>query len=291
MRIIIILLFALYYTSCIRESLPECPYQYNIQIFVKDKNYSNISAINMDTIDENLPFKQYVSNIYYTLQDINTGENIISPVLKTIVGNEKEVEFILDNIPDGEYLLTIWGNIETSGNSVEDPSFLHENKEEDSDEYMASEVLTIKTGLAQTKSIGLERIKGKLIVTYNNLSDDIFQIKEIVTSVYANVDNRRLYSLKTDVEKAFLKSNMSLNQTSTFLAPTIDNENSTLSLFLYGSDISTPLLTITPINIKIARNEITPIVINYNPSLGQLEIWVYIDNAWSLVLELDINDV
>ncbi|MBK5722936.1 hypothetical protein JGH11_18870 [Dysgonomonas sp. Marseille-P4677] len=290
MKLIFTICLALVLTSCVKESLLECPYQYKIRVFVKDKNYNNSSAIGIDTIDENLPFKQYVSNIYYTLQNINTGENVINPFEKNITGDEKEIDIILDQIPDGEYRLTIWGNIEAIGNTVEDPSILHENKEEDTDEYIATEIIAIKTGLVQTKSIGLERIKGKLVVTLNNLPDYITQIREDVTSIYQTIDNNRKYSQETDVEKTFLKSTLSLKQISTFLAPTTDRNISILSLSFYRSDNSEPIVIVTPIEINITKNEITAVTINYNSSQNQLEVWVYIDNEWTLIQLLDINE-
>lgn len=289
MKLFLTVGMVLFFISCIKESLPECPYQYKIQLFVKDKNYANSSIVGTGIVDENLPFREYVSNIYYTLQDVNTGENIITPVENTIEGDEKETEIILDQIPDGEYLLTVWGNIETEGNSVEDPSILHENKEEDTDEYIASEAITIKTGLAQEKSLGLERIKGKLLVTLNNLPDNVTQIIENVTSVYQKIDNRRVYSQKADVEKKFIV-NTSFDRASTFLAPTVNDEISVLSLSFYDATNNEASLIISPIEVKITRNEITAVNVNYNPTQNQVEIWVYIDNGWTLILELDIDD-
>ncbi|MBK5722988.1 hypothetical protein JGH11_19140 [Dysgonomonas sp. Marseille-P4677] len=292
MRIIItILLLAIYCTSCIKESLPECPYQYSIQVFVKDKNYSNSAAIGIDFIDENLPFREYVSNLYYILQSLNTGQNIINPVLRTITGDEKEVEIIIDQIPDGEYILTVWGNIEVAGSTVKDPSILHENKEEGADEYIASDTLVVKTGVAQKKSLGLERIKGKLNITFNNLPNNIEQIRERISSVYQKIENKGIYSDETEIEKIFLKTNQTIDRLSTFSAPSIIGKQSTLYLSTYEANTSTPALVISPIGINIARNEITAVTINYNSSLDQLEIWIYIDNEWTLIQVLDIDEI
>lgn len=291
MKLVFIISIAFVLHSCVKEALPECPYQYSVRLFVEDKNYNNSTAIGMDIKDENLPFREYVSNIYYTLQDINTGENVMNLVEKKIAGDEKEVEIIFDQIADGEYLLTVWGNVETTGNIVEDPSILHENKQEDTDEYIASETIVIKTGQMQTKSIGLERIKGRLVVVFTNLPDEISKIDETVSSLYLTIANNMIYSQETDVEKIFMENIESIDRISTFLAPSIEDENSTLSLSFYRLNDIVPILTIPPFNIEIIKNEITAVTINYDAPQNLMEIWVYIDNEWTLIQKLDISEI
>lgn len=284
----ICIVLALSLVSCVKEALPECPYQYSIQISVKDKNYDNSAALGMEIVDENQPFREYISNIYYALQSVNTGEDIIAMVEKSIVGDEKEVELVIDHIPDGKYLLTVWGNAGSTGGTAGDPSLLHKNKEEDTDLYIVSDTLDIKTGIAKTKSLELKRAKGKLVVTFENLPFNIERINEVIASVYRRVDRRGIYSEKDDVEKIFTKSDRPIERITTFSAPSAEGERSTLYLSAYKGNSNDPAVEITPIEIDITRNEITAVTINYNSSQTQLEIWVFIDNEWALIRTLDI---
>lgn len=291
MKIIVIIWIHLFFISCVKEHLPECPYQYKIHLLIKDKNYTNTPIAGVDVVDENLPFRQYISTIYYTLRTLNTDENTITPVLNTITGNEKEVELILNQIPDGEYLLTVWGNVDFIGNTVSNPAILHKNKEEGTDEYITFDILTIQTGVMQEKSMGLERIKGKLVVTFDNLPANITTITEKVTSLYQHIDDQRIYSQKTDVQKSKSGNGSSLNRIETCLAPTISEEFSLLFLAFYESGSNTPIVSLPPIEINITRNTVSAVNINYNSPQDLLEIWVYIDDEWTLIRSLNINPI
>lgn len=289
---ILIMLLGVSFTSCIKDPLPECPYQYSIQLSVKHKNYSNSSTIDADmVVDEDLPFGEYVSNIVYTLRNVNTGESILDEVINVIASDGKEIELIIDRIPDGEYRLTVWGNVENTVNSVGSSFDLHKDNAESTDIYWASDILTIKAGIPQEKSLQLERTKGKLMVVFNDLADHIVQIKKTVTSVYQKVDHQGSYSEKTDIEKIFLKNAQPLERVSTYLAPSMEGENSILSLSLYTADDHQPACIIPSIEIKINKNEITAVTINYNSLYGQLEIWIYINNEWTLIKELIISEL
>lgn len=287
-----IMLLVVCFTSCIKDPLPECPYQYRVQLSVKHKNYSNSSAVGTDmVVDEDLPFREYVSNIVYTLRNVNTGESVLDEVISVIPGNEKEMELIINQIPDGEYRLMVWGNVENTVNTIGTSFDLHKNNEESTDIYLASDVLTIKTGLSQKKSLELERTKGKLIVIFNDLPDHVVQIRKNITSVSQTIDHQGAYSGETNIEKIFLKNLQPLKRISTCLSPSVEGENSILSLSIYTSEDNEPALIIPPIEIKINKNEITAVTVNYDSLHGQLEIWIYIDDKWTLVKELIISEI
>lgn len=62
----------LLWSSCIRDSIPPCP-PLQVTLTVKDKNYFNIDdAVKLGLMErkaENLPFRDYVSTLYYIVHD------------------------------------------------------------------------------------------------------------------------------------------------------------------------------------------------------------------------------
>lgn len=289
---ILIVFFMVCITACVKEPLPECPYQYRIQLSVRDKNYTNSSVIAKHmVVDEDLPFGEYVTNIVYTLHNVNTGEKILNEAIHVISHDNKAVELIIDQIPDGEYRLTVWGNVENSEHPIDSSHHLHKDNAESTDTYWATDILTIKTGVAQDKSLELKRTKGLLMVEFNDLPEQIHKIRKNVSSVYHSLNHQGSYSGNTDIEKTFLKSDQSLERITTYLSPSADNENSALSLSLFNHGNDEYALTIPPIAIKINKNEITAVTIHYNSLQDQLEIWVYIDNEWTLIRKLTVSEI
>lgn len=287
-KIIILLLLGGLGASCVKDTPPECPYQYNVQVYVKDKNYSNV--VESDKISEDLPFRQYVNNIYYTLQNVSTGENIIEPQYLQVKDDNKEIYITFNTIPDGEYVLTIWGNvneIEAKSKNL-DPGLLHPRKTEEADLYVASTNLKIVTGIAQEASAGLERTKGRLNVKVNNLPASVSRIEQSISEIQLEVNNRMRYTNITDVLKTFLSTSQALDSLVTFLAPTVDNDKSDLTLSLY--DASNKLfLTTPPVKLEIERNEISSLTITYNQAENNWEIWQLVDNEWVLINRLQIE--
>lgn len=281
------ILSALSTASCVKESLPECPYQFDTQVFVKDKNYANTGIEGVDPISEDLPFKEYVSNIRYTLLHMSTGEVITSPTTSHITGDEMEVSLNIDQVPDGEYTFTVWGNIDEYNNPAT-PHILHYNNEEGTDLYSITTQMSVIGGINQTKRVGLERAKGKLLVIFNNLPESVVRIDEEISSIYASIDEKGAYSGSTYVTKTFLKENQSLGRISTFLSPTIEGERSVLSLDFYTSADGTPAASIPGIETIINKNETTVLVINYNSLQRQIEVWDLIDGEWTLIIKLDV---
>ena len=62
-------------SSCLRDDIPPCP-PLQITLEVKDKNYFNIAEVERrglaERVDENLPFREYVSTLFYALYDAET---------------------------------------------------------------------------------------------------------------------------------------------------------------------------------------------------------------------------
>ncbi|WP_165026622.1 hypothetical protein [Dysgonomonas sp. ZJ279] len=284
---IFVLLFSIPLVSCVKEALPECPYQYNIQVFVSDKNYSNISDFPDEKISEDLPFNKYIQNIYYTLTDIKTGKNMIDPQRIDVAGDSKTQSIIIDLVPDGKYILAVWGNVDSSDKSNMLPENLHDKSAESKNVYLAYDTLDIVTGIAKEMSMGLKRTTGMLMVKFNDLPTTIAKIDESITSIQKDVDWHFDYSNTTDVEKSFLSTSQSLSKITTYLAPTVTGEKSKLSLMLTKTDNTVIAIPIAEVIIK--RNEILGLEVTYNDTNDTWEVWANINNEWVLINNLEIN--
>ncbi len=277
-----ILILAFCFCSCIKEDVPPCPDQYKVQLFVKDKNYGN-----QQTIDENLPFRQYAGTIYYVLHNIETGNDIYSPFI-TVTGDEKEYPVQFSNIPNGRYLLSVWGNLPNTGVVDGTKINLHPEQQESTDMYLASDTLVF-TSDRQSASLGLERAKGKLQIVCKNFPDTINKVDIQVTNVYQNLASNYTYSGTTTVQKHFSLTGVSDPVLEAVLAPTISESTSKLTLSIFSNQGNSPIFTPATFDLIIKRNEVTSVEINYNDLSNQWEIWVQIDSQWTMIYQLDIE--
>lgn len=103
-------------TSCIRDEIAECP-PMRITLAVKDKNYFNIDDVVakglIDKKDENLPFREYVSTLYYIVRD-QQGNIVAERATYEVTGDAKEgvIDMPID-LPYGKYRITVWGNLKS----------------------------------------------------------------------------------------------------------------------------------------------------------------------------------
>lgn len=89
--------------SCIKEDIKPCP-PLQINIEVKDKNYFNINNIELEEHKgENLPFKEYIPTLHYTLYDFNTGNIVEQKNVFNVSGDEKTFQITFpENMPLGK---------------------------------------------------------------------------------------------------------------------------------------------------------------------------------------------
>lgn len=283
--------FAIGLLSCIKETEPECPPQYTVSVGVKDKNYTNTVSTNL-IIDENLPFKSYVSTLYYLLKDINSG-NIVSGDQNIVISdNSKNYTLVFNNIPNGSYKLTVWGNTTGSSviskNDVLETIQLHPNNQEHTDIYMASDTLEI-TQNPRSSSLDLIRTKGLIQVTYKNLPVAVSQIDQRIDLVSQQVDNQLQYSGSTDFTNSFTVITQPQFISQTFTAPGAGNTNAKLYLTLLQAPLS-PII-VPAIDLAVTRNNISPVEVDYDQLSGKLEIWTMIDGVWSKIHVMEIDDI
>lgn len=198
-RYIVYVLSLIMLSSCIRDEILPCP-PLQVNISVKDKNYFNIeSAVKWGydvKKDETLPFKDYVSTLYYRLDRLETGEMMVEQKLFTVTSGDKEVGVTFpEDIPFGTYVMTTWGNMQSEVPLGDDAtsSDLHLYNAQGNDIYLSSDTFVYDED-QYLYTVELERVKGKLLIKAENLPDEIrFSTKDI-TNVYAYVKADFSYS-------------------------------------------------------------------------------------------------
>lgn len=287
---ILIIVCILSFASCIKESLSDCTYQYQVKLFVEEKRYAGEYPDGVEPINENLPFKAYVGDIYYTLQNVKTGTLITSRVFDVIDTDEKELTLSLDDISNGTYKLTVWGNVEDVDYLAALPYTLHANEEESTDIYLACRTFDFNDGEMQDLSMGLRRLKGKLYLELADLPPHVDMVTKTITNLHAVVSDDVAYSGETKVGKSFpLSGQQATVAIETTLAPTVAGKQSLLSLSFRNKETGVHLQVDPPLEVAIKKNEITYVKASYNSSEDKLEIWLFIDGKWQFISKLDIK--
>lgn len=270
-------------SSCISDDLSDCPTaQYVVQISVKDKNYKNIGSFpQLEPKEENMPFRSFEGTIYYTLSESATRARIRESAVMAINGEGQMYSITFNNIPEGEYILTVWGNM-----TQEYPAgILHQDNKEHTDIYMASRKLRFDSSY-QTTELSLERTKGLLLLLCSNFPAVVTSLKQNISHLYQSVDANFNYMGPTNVEKRVpLQAAVT-----TLLAPNVEGGSSLkLSFYTDATKLTTPFLELPDINLTIKRNEISAIAIDYKATDGVYEIWMFIQEQWTMIHRLDIK--
>lgn len=268
-RYIVYVLSLIMLSSCIRDEILPCP-PLQVNISVKDKNYFNIeSAVKWGydvKKDETLPFKDYVSTLYYRLDRLETGEMMVEQKLFTVTSGDKEVGVTFpEDIPFGTYVMTTWGNMQSEVPLGDDAtsSDLHLYNAQGNDIYLSSDTFVYDED-QYLYTVELERVKGKLLIKAENLPDEIrFSTKDI-TNVYAYVKADFSYSREALVHTDTLWQKPNEILTGTLLCPSTDIDNSTLSINFYEvfpdelrAGRSRMWIAPEDINISMKRNTLT----------------------------------
>lgn len=271
--------------SCIKEDMEECPVQYTVKVYVKDKNYTNIDEVSqLVKKDESASFGSFIGTVYYQLRNLKTGNIAAESTDDKLSANGQYYTLTFNDMPAGEYELTVWGNI-ISGTQA---GVLHSGGTESADFYLTSEKLTFIPG-EQSSDMLLERTKGDLLLICSNFPTDITQVELKVGSLYETVDSHFNYAGNTNV----LKNTPVKPLIETVLSPTVLGESSKLNLrFHSDTDLkATKDVVFSEIPVTLKRNEITVVKADYDTVDKAWEIWVSINGEWTLIHHLDILNV
>ena len=133
--------------GCIRDELEPCP-PLRLSLEVADKNYVNSAAAARlgyeEERPEDLPFREYVSDLAYRVSDLETGRVVAERMLSPVEGDAGSVEVPLPaDLPYGAYVLTAWGNLGDTAAFDSDLALLglHPGGAEGSDAYFTRDTL------------------------------------------------------------------------------------------------------------------------------------------------------
>lgn len=309
MKIIIYVLpvaMCLLWSSCIRDTVPPCP-PLQVTLTVKDKNYFNIDdAVKLGLMErkaENLPFRDYVSTLYYIVHDAEG--KVVAEQKTTSVDNDDQTQLITlpESLPYGKYTLTVWGNMKSDEPLGEDATTAEMEAvgAAANDVYLASATFDYRYG-NEKHSLAMERTKGNLLIKAEGIPDNIdFSTKDI-QDIYNFVDNGFQYSTLTDIHTELdwqeIRSEI---KSETLMCPSPSYEGSTLSVMFIdksaagsqGRAAYYPTLEPQDINITMGRNEITILKYVYvdegGSGEGDFEIYLRVNDNWELLhgMELD----
>ena len=259
-------------TACVRDEIEPCP-PLKVRLAVKDKNYFNIDMGVRLGLEErkadDLPFRDYVSTLYYILTDAATGAVVREQTLQTVTAADQEIGIAFpDDLPFGTYVFTAWGNMRsdrplTDGATA---SELHMYNVEGNDIYLTSDTL-VYDELRFEYLAEMERVKGKLIVQAENLPDNIDYSTKDVHNLFAFVTANFEYDRETSVHTDTLWQEPNQIVTRTVLCPSTDIDNSFLSVNFYdysrhrasraADEGGYAWIAPEDIRIQMARNELT----------------------------------
>lgn len=296
----------LLWSSCIRDSIPPCP-PLQVTLTVKDKNYFNIDdAVKLGLMErkaENLPFRDYVSTLYYIVHDAEG--KVVAEQKNTLVDNDDQTQLITlpESLPYGKYTLTVWGNMKSDEPLGEDATTAEMEAvgAAANDIYLASATFDYRYG-NEEHLLAMERTKGDLLIKAEGIPDNIdFSTKDI-QDIYNFVDNGFQYSTLTDIHTELdwqeIRSEI---KSETLMCPSPSYEGSTLSVMFIdksaagsqGRAAYYPTLEPQNVNITMGRNEITILKYVYvdegGSGEGDFEIYLRVNDNWELLhgMELD----
>ena len=296
----------LLWSSCIRDSIPPCP-PLQVTLTVKDKNYFNIDdAVKLGLMErkaENLPFRDYVSTLYYIVHD---GEGkVVAEQKNTLVDNDDQTQLITlpESLPYGKYTLTVWGNMKSDEPLGEDATTAEMEAvgAAANDIYLASATFDYRYG-NEKHTLAMERTKGNLLIKAEGIPDNIdFSTKDI-QDIYNFVDNGFQYSTLTDIHTELdwqdIRSEI---KSETLMCPSPSYEGSTLSVMFIdksaagsqGRAAYYPTLEPQDINITMGRNEITILKYVYvdegGSGEGDFEIYLRVNDNWELLHDMELD--
>ena len=263
------LMSGMLFASCIRDEIEYCP-SLKITVTVKDKNYFNAEEVAAqglyEVMDENLPFRSYVSSLYYIVHD-EAGNVVAEQPNMPVEGDAKEAVIQLPvDLPYGKYRVTVWGNMK-SERPLDEHATTAELEHTDAaqnDIYLANGEVVYAYG-NENHALALERTKGRLIIVAENLPDYIDFSEKTIEDVYSVITSDFQYSGLVDLVSQTPWTEPNDIITHTLTCPSEGIETANLAVDFYDADVAGKtraadyLGTLSPEDVRITmgRNEIT----------------------------------
>lgn len=282
--ILLVLLLVPALTSCIRDEIEDCP-PLQVNIAVKDKNYSNVDKVDMEERrSEDLAFREYVPTLFYMLRDAKTGEVMEEQGVFSVEGDGKTVpvEFC-PCLPHGTYVLTVWGGMDNMTSLSEDRTALalHPDNVGGDDIYLVNDTL-VYDAYHYDYTVEMERTKGKLIVEAEGLPQDIGRMTTDVERLFGKVNSDFVYSGETHVSSTSAVTADQKVRMSSIMAPSVGSDASLVNVSFTKKDGAADMLLPKPadVNINMERNRITMLKYVFNPDADKFTIYIKVNDNW-----------
>lgn len=281
-NILLITIFSTILASCIHEN--DCP-EGSAILKVADKNFSNVQDIEQAVpISEDLPMRSYVNSLDLLWQNTDNATDGQEPVV--LNAGEKAPVLDLSGFKKGSYNFFI-----ASGNTVAEGTVdmntdkieLHPDNAEHKDLYSGNASFSVP--LTTTEVIYMYRLKGKLLIVFDNLPAEITDIDVTAENVSKTATKELTYEGTTSVNKSFVKSAAGIGEF--LLAPSAASGLTKLTIVLKNG--TTTVATISNATVQMERNKLTVIKPTYNPDTDKWEIEVLINGEWEQITNLDIT--
>ena len=299
LRYIILAVFtALLFCGCVRDKILPCP-PLTFEVSVQDKNWSNIDEIEqaapglIQAVDENLPFRSYVSTLSYELRDLDSGESVASAASYSISHDGRsEILTFPETLPFGRYEITLWGNIGPegkSGNILPESVILHKDGEGEADSVYHLCDTVDYTYDAATFRAGLRRTVGCLLVDAVNLPAGTDCSEKTITGISGTVSKGLVYSNPVTVHTFLDWGEEAVGKRSeTCLGPSQKENGSTVTITLRDSDLPDNAgYTAEPVPVAMRRNELT--VLRYDYDVDGFHIFILVNGKWETVHEMEVD--
>lgn len=282
----------LVYCSCLRDEIRPCP-PLQVSIGVKDKNYFNVDDVEREglasRLDEDLPFRSYVSTLYCALYELESGEKVeVKPHME--VDNEEKIQRITfsDRLPFGRYRMVVWGNLRDErpleGDATD--ACLEEHDASLQDIYVAAD--TLEYGYAAYRhTVELERTKGKLIVLAENMPFPVAASVKEVSQVYSFVQSDLQYDEAITHRTHTPWEDPYRMLTETLMGPSVEEDRSVLEVDFLPEEPGGGRASPENIHITINRNELA--VVKYVFTGKGFEIYVLVNDRWEAQHNMDID--
>lgn len=279
--------------SCVRDEIADCP-PLRVKVVVKDKNYFNVDNVAQEQrLRDDLPFREYVPTLYWVLRDLHTGNVVDESPLMNVDGEDTSVSPDIDpNIPHGEYVLTVWGGLDSHDALSDDMTRLnfHPGNTEGRDVYMTCDTLQYDAW-HNDYIVDLERTKGKLIVEKVDLPAEIGASEKNISGLCARVNTAFSYDGETSVTKRTQFAPAPQIVTKTVLSPSVKENGSVLKLNFSGNGRAGSAGIVNPedVNITMYRNELTVLRYVWIPKKKDFEIYMLVNDNWEAISKMEVQ--
>lgn len=284
--------------GCIRDELEPCP-PLRLSLEVADKNYVNSAAAARlgyeEERPEDLPFREYVSDLAYRVSDLETGRVVAERTLSPVEGDAGSVEVPLPaDLPYGSYVLTAWGNLGDTAAFDSDLASLglHPGGAEGSDAYFTRDTLVYALD-SERFSCGMRRLKGKLILATERMPEAYafseWKVSDIMSRFSAEGGYREPTTLAFD--RSWEREEPAMVAKS-LLAPSRKRGASQVDLrYHVGDRPSEGGNWIAPesVCVTMSRNELTILRYEYDPCCCRFKIFILINDNWETLHIMDVE--